>query len=94
MGGIWYYKTQIVSFLSSNGPDASLILAHHLSATKLNLARGSDPARGVSSSVLPTVAQADTFLAAHPPGSAPSGADRNLALQLKDVLDVYNNACP
>ena len=92
LGGVWYYKTQLVSFLSSGGPDASILLSHHLVATKLNLERGSDPTWGASPSVLPTVDQADVFLAAHPPGSNPGGADRTLALQLKDVLDAYNNA--
>jgi uncharacterized repeat protein (TIGR01451 family) len=92
IGGVWYYKSQLQSFLSYSGPDASSILTHHLVATKLNLERGSDPTWGATPSVLPTVDQADLFLAAHPPGSNPSGADRELALRLKDVLDVYNNA--
>ena len=95
MGGLWYYKDQILAFLSYNGSDASLILAHHLAAAKLNLARGSDPAKGAPApSILPTVSQADLFLAAHPPGSNPGGTDRDLALSLKNVLDAYNNACP
>jgi uncharacterized repeat protein (TIGR01451 family) len=95
MGGLWYYQAQILSFLSYNGSDASLILAHHLMATKLNLARGSDPAKGAPApSILPAVSQSDLFLAAHPPGSNPGGTDRDLALSLKNVLDAYNNACP
>src|SRR5262249_32672492 len=61
LGGVWYYKSQLLSFLSYAGSDASMILAHHLVATKLNLERGSDPTWGATPSVLPTVNQADAF---------------------------------
>jgi len=92
LGGLWYYQSQLLSFLGYSGSDASLILTHHLVAAKLNLERGSDPTWGATPSVLPTVEAADLFLAAHPPGSNPAAADRDLALQLKTVLDAYNNA--
>ena len=85
---VWYGDAEVLAFMSYNGPDASTRLAHHLSATRLNLARGSEP------SILPVVEEADAFLAAHPPGSDPKGALRDLANSLKDALDAYNNACP
>jgi streptogramin lyase len=86
LGGVEYEKQTLLNFLSYNGPDAATRLAHHLTATKLNLAVGSDP------SILPTVQNADAFLAAHPPGSDPKGSLRTEANSIKDILDVYNNS--
>lgn len=86
LGGVEYEKGTLLAFLSYNGSDAATRLAHHLTATKLNLAVGSDP------SILPTVQEADAFLAAHPPGSDPKGSLRTEANRIKDILDVYNNS--
>jgi hypothetical protein len=87
LGGVWYNDTQILSFLGYSGSDAATRLAHHLSATKLNLARGSEP------SIVSMVEQADAFLDAHPPGSNPKEALLDQANTIKDALDAYNNAC-
>ncbi len=58
-------------------------------ATKLDLEVGSDPL------ILPAVDEADAFLAAWPPGSAPAGAERQRAGELRDELEAYNEApCP
>ncbi len=71
--------------LSYNGPDAATKLARQLVATRLNLAVGSDLF------ILPVVEAADAFLGDFPPGSRPSGGDRQEANALKDELDAYNN---
>jgi len=88
MGGVEYEFEELMAFLEYNGPDATLVLAKQLVATKLNLARGSEP------SILPVVEDADTFLAVYPPGSNPRGEDREYGLGLKTQLDSYNTACP
>ena len=85
LGDVEYEADELLALLRYRGPDASFILAHHLVATKLNLAAGSDPV------ILPTVEAADLFLIDFPPGSNPRGADRQTALAIKDELDAYNN---
>ena len=55
----------------------------------LNLLVDTDP------SIQQVVDDANAFLTEHPPGSDPKGRDRNDALDLKDLLDAYNNGpCP
>ncbi len=85
LGGVEYEKPALLSFLSSSSPDASLILARELVATKLNLSLGSKP------TILAIVDRADSLLATHPPASNPQGSAREEALSLKDALDSYNN---
>ena len=85
LGGVLYNEAELLDFLGDNASDATLALAHHLVATKLNLLVGTDP------SIQQVVDNADAFLAEHPPGSDPKGRDRNDALDLKDLLDAYNN---
>ena len=75
----------MLSRLQYGGPDASSTLARQLVATRLNLAKGTDPF------ILPIAEAAEAFLIAHPPGSDPRGALRSEALALKDQLDAYNN---
>jgi len=88
MGGVEYDAAEMLAFLNAKGGDATFHLALQLVATKLNLARGSDP------SIVGTVVDADAFLALYPPGSNPRGSARQEADRLKDLLDVYNNSCP
>ena len=85
IGGVWYDDAAMNDHLRYGGPDASSRLARHLVATRLNLARGSDPF------ILPAVEAADAFLAVFPPGSGPGGDDREEANDVKDLLDDYNN---
>jgi hypothetical protein len=86
LGGVEYDAAGMIALLSYNGSDASNHLARQLVATELNLLVGSDPA------ILPVVAQAHEFLAGRPPGSQPSGAHKEQAIALKDLLDQYNNS--
>ena len=87
LGGVRYNATALMGFLQYGGSEGSRRLARHLTATKLNLAAGSEP------SILPTVQLADAFLAAHPPGSNPQDEALTEANRIKDLLDAYNNAC-
>ncbi len=89
LGGVEYELEELLAFLEYKGPDASYHVALQLVATKLDLARGSDPF------ILPIVAEADAFLAAYPPGSDPRGEDREYGHWIKDQLDAYVNIpCP
>jgi hypothetical protein len=85
IGGVETDADGLLALLTDNGPDASHHLARQLVATELNLRVGSDPF------ILPVVALAHDFLAAHPPGSKPAGALKQQANALKDQLDAYNN---
>ncbi len=85
LGGVLYNDTELMAFLDYGGSDGSLKLARHLVATKFNLLSNADPL------IQPIVDAADAFLAIHPPGSNPQGADLEEALALKDALDFYNN---
>ncbi len=87
LGGVEYDAAELLAMLKYKGPDASSKLALQLVATKLNLAQGSDPI------VVPTVEEADAFLAEYPPGSDPRGSERQEANRIKDELDDYNNSC-
>jgi hypothetical protein len=51
----------------------------------LNLEVGSEP------SILPSVEEADAYLAVIPRGSDPKGDDRLGANRIKDALDAYDN---
>ena len=86
VGGELLDGDALAALLASQGPDASLKLARHLTATKLNLEVGSEP------SVLPVVEEADDFLAEHPPGSDLDREARRRALELKGLLEAYNEA--
>ena len=69
--------------------DATVILAKHLIAAKLNVASGTDP------SIQGVIDAADAFLAIHPIFSRPGGAAKAEALALKDQLVDYNEqTCP
>ncbi len=84
LGGVTYNASQLSTFLGYGGSDAATKLARQLVATKFNLLAGSSP------SIQPVVAQADSFLAAHPPGSNPTGSARTQANNLKAQLEAYN----
>jgi protocatechuate 3,4-dioxygenase beta subunit/regulation of enolase protein 1 (concanavalin A-like superfamily) len=84
-GNVTYNTSQLMTFLNYGGSDAATRLAHHLTATMLNLAKGSEPY------IQSTVNSASTFLVTYPPGSNPQGSAKNQANSLKDKLDKYNN---
>lgn len=86
IGGVTYTKTQALDILwNTNAKDATLMLAAQLIGAKLNVLNGANP------SIQPTIDNADAFLSAHPIGSSLTKAERAYALELKDMLDMYNN---
>gem|GEM_PF-979990 len=84
LGGVVYDSTKLMSFLASGGSDASMHLVRQLVATKFDLLTGSSP------SILPVMDAADAFLVLFPPGSKPTGANKDQAENLKDQLETYN----
>ena len=87
--------------LSTRG-DVRIKLIHHLIAAKLNVLPNSIPGiGGTDPSIQPTIDAGDQFLidsgttidcgTLRLTGSAPRGADRDLANGIKDALDSYNN---
>ena len=88
IGGVIYTKEEALAILSTppKRGDATYILAHQLIAAMLNVLAGAD-----DSAVAATIADADIWLAAHPLGSDPEGADREVGIALAEVLDQYNN---
>jgi hypothetical protein len=92
VGGVAYTKDLALEILrSANAKDATSMLVAQLIAARLNVLSGTWC--GASSTVFDSYAMndADTFLAAHPLGSNPRGAERTYALMLKDILDGFNN---
>jgi hypothetical protein len=90
LGGVTFDQAQLLVFL--NLPvrgDATVILAHHLIAAKLNVANGA------SSSIQDAIDSADAFLASHPIGSNPRNPAKQDCLAIKDLLCAYNEmGCP
>jgi hypothetical protein len=86
IGGVEYDSATLLWLLSYSGSDVSHELARELVATKLNLAIGSDP------SILATVKAADEYLRWFPPGSQPSGQDKQEGKDLLDALTPYNDS--
>jgi hypothetical protein len=88
IGSVEYDSETLMWLLSYSGSDVSHELARELVAAKLNLAVGSDP------SLLPTVDAADNFLTRFPPGSQPSGHDKQEGRDLTEVLtDANDSGC-
>ncbi len=95
LGDETYSKSELFAILKTpigqkGGADASLILAHQLIATKLNIANGSDPAP-ISS----TIANADSLLSSFaeklPYYVKPSSATGQAMVNDANVLDSYNS---
>lgn len=87
LGGTTYTKAQLLVILrTAPRGDATYILIHQLIAASLNLAVGADP-----TDIATTLAEADAWLASHPLGSNPRGADRQTGTTLAGLLDDYNN---
>lgn len=87
IGGVTYTKAEAIAILETQPRgDATYILAHQLIPAKLNVLQGADP-----SAVEAAIIDADTWLIEHPPGSSPSGAERQEGICLAKTLDDYNN---
>lgn len=90
LGAITYDQAQLLAIL--NTPvrgDATIILAYHLIAAKLNVANGADP------TIQGAIDQADAYLTMYPVGSNPPRSARGPGLLIKDELAAYNEmGCP
>jgi hypothetical protein len=86
LGGITYNETILLELLNTPSEgDASFILIYQLIGANFNVLNGAD-----SSAIATTLVEANTWLAAHPLGSAPSGAARQAGIALARILDDYN----
>lgn len=101
VGNVNYTKEEALMILiGANAKDATRMLAAQLIATKLNRISGASPCffyEGIDDkdktvNIDVVISEADAFLAKYPVGSDPRGDDRQYALQLKDLLDAYNNS--
>ena len=68
--------------------DATVILAHHLIAAKLNALAGEDGADFAAA-----IADGDAMLTMYPLGSKPKDPEKQDVLDAKDVLVGYNELC-
>ena len=85
LGGVAYDQAQLLVFLEMHvRGDATIILAHHLIAAKLNVLNGSDPA------INDAIDDADDLLASYPLGSRPSGDAKAMIIDVKNLLAGYN----
>ena len=85
LGCASFDRTHLLAIL--NTPvrgDATIILAYHLIAAKLNVANGSDPSIGGA------IAEADALLCEYPLRTKPSGDARDMILDVKNMLAGYN----
>ncbi len=87
IGGVLYTKAEAIEMMSPSG-DRSMTLFLHLVAATLNILCGAE-----SSCITATVAAANAWLAANPPGSGVTANSAAWATgePLKDLLDNYNN---
>lgn len=90
LGADTFDQTQLLAILDmSVRSDATIILAHHLIAAKLNVANGA------SSSIQGAIASADVFLTSYPVGSSPRNLAKQEGLAIKNLLCAYNEVgCP
>ena len=90
VGGVTSSRDELLAILwEPVRGDATIILAHHLIAAKLNVAAGAD------GSINDAIDAADEYLLTHPVGSKPHGAAKQQGTALKDELAAYNEqGCP
>jgi hypothetical protein len=85
VGGVTYGQEALLEIMDTPvRGDATIILAYHLIAAKLNVLSGSDP------SINGAIADADALLMANPIGSMPEGDARDMILDVKNMLAAYN----
>jgi hypothetical protein len=90
IGGVEMTQDELVETMDTPvRGDATIILAYHLIAAKLNVLNGTD------SSINSAIDLADAELEDHPIGSRPNRNHRDDILDLKDLLAGYNEmGCP
>jgi hypothetical protein len=89
VGGVVYTRDQAIALIGTpSRGDKSIDLFKQLAAAKLNLIAGNNP-----SCIYSTIASADAWMAAHPPGSSvgASSATWTTASPWHTALDDYNN---
>src|SRR3989442_15605659 len=88
VGGVTYTIVQAIDLLGRVGSDKSITMFSSLVPAKLNVALGND-----GSCVNDAIAAADSWMAAHPPGSGVAAAspDWKIGEPLHIQLDNYNN---
>jgi len=95
IGDINYSKEEAIDILEgANAKDATRMLAAQLIAAKLNRLSGACPnfrCCDKSVDIDEVIEDADEFLMEYPIGCDPQDEKRQNALQLKDLLDAYNN---
>ena len=96
IGDMNYTKRDALEILwGANAKDATKMLAAQLIAAKLNRLSEARPSFfhcDESVDIDEVIEDAGAFLTEFPIGSDPQDEDRHTALQLKDMLDAYNNS--
>lgn len=86
IGNFKYSQSEAIEILETLPEgDATYVLARHLIATKLNILNGAD-----GTVVASVVVDADAWLTAYPLGTNPSNPERQVGIDLADILDDYN----
>jgi hypothetical protein len=86
IGGVAYGNSDLIAIMERPVKgDATVILAHHLIAAKLNVLAGEDVPEFNDA-----IAAGDDLLAMYPLGSRPSGDAKSEILGVKDTLVGYN----
>jgi len=90
LGGVTYNQDELLAIMDTPvRGDATIILAYHLIAAKLNVASGS------SDSINDAISEADDLLMQYPLFSNPQGDARDMILSVKNELADYNELeCP
>ncbi len=95
IGNITYSKEEALEILTqANAKDATRMLAAQLITAKLNRLSRASPFFNYfhdAMNIDDVIDNADSFLETHPLGSDPQADARQQALQMKDMLDAYNN---
>ena len=96
VGNVNYTKEEALEILiGANAKDATRMLAAQLIAAKLNRLSECSPCFyhcNEKMSIDDIINEADSFLESCPLGSDPQGDARQEALEIKDLLDAYNNS--
>lgn len=96
IGDANYTKNEAINLLEvASAKDATRMLAAQLITAKLNRLSGTCPnfcCCAGSANIDEVIEDADKFLMEYPIGSDPQNEDRQYALQLKDLLNTYNNS--
>ena len=95
IGNVTYTEGDALAIMEgANAKDATRMLTAQLIAAKLNRLSGAHSCFGFSNekmNIEQVIDNADAFLINHPLGSNPQGTEREYALKLKSMLEVYNS---